>query len=153
MHDVRRWLHPGAVKVPESLMPQTNAKQRYALITRRLQGIHTEPKVLLPLGSPGSWGKDDVIPGPDTPPRQSLAQRGPVAILVVAHDDRGGSVNLGEELVQIVRVRVVVIDEQGTRRGGVETRRAGLRAREMWRAPGGGWLHGLTDQGVGELLN
>ncbi len=58
---------------------------------------------------PRTWGDDHVVEGPM--PRQ---QRPPVApALVVVHDQgRRAPVHLGEVVGQVVRVRVVVVDEQ-----------------------------------------
>ena len=90
-----------AVDVREALVSEADTEDRQVGGRQR---VRTDPEVPRSLGRPGAGGDHDIV---EPSPAQLLPRR-----RVVAHDDRLVAVDLGDQLEQVVRVRVVVVDDE-----------------------------------------
>ncbi|GAA3061581.1 hypothetical protein GCM10020254_01770 [Streptomyces goshikiensis] len=93
----------GALALADALVAQAHAEHGHG---GGLQDVRGDAEVAGPGRVAGSGGDHDVVEG-----GQVDAGGGGV---VVGHDDRFDSVDLGYQLEQVVGVRVVVVDQQGS---------------------------------------
>ena len=101
VHDLGRVHHLGAGDVADSLVAEADAEQRHLGVA---DGVGADAEVLRVVGPAGTGRDHDVV---EVAARQ-LAPGG----AVVAHDGGLLAVRLGDQLEQVVRERVVVVDEQ-----------------------------------------
>ena len=102
VHHLRRGPHVASAAVREPLMPEADAKERHVRLADRV-GAHSEVTRVLRAAGPGR--DHDVV--------EVLARELGPAHGVVAHDHGIASVDLRQELEQVERERVVVVQQEG----------------------------------------
>lgn len=129
---------PGPLAERDALVPQTDAEHG-----DRRRGEHggAQSEVARLGRVPGSGRDHDIVES-----REVCPEIGKGADRVVEDDDRFLAVDLGDQLEQVVRVRVVIVDEQGlhppTSLGSFRTYAVRLLCRPR-RAWSGGYSHFL----------
>jgi hypothetical protein len=98
----RRVFDSPTENVSHPLQSETNAEYRYA---RFQQDLPADAEVALVLGSPRTGRQNDVV----RREVKNLLERQ----FVVADDYRRRARDLSDELIEVVRKRIVVVDEQG----------------------------------------